>query len=48
MRRLKLEKTDLHMQNLEIKREILVSKSEQDQKDEEVWALQEEILRFKK
>ena len=30
MRKLKLEKTDLHMQNLEIKKQVMIQKTEQD------------------
>lgn len=30
MRKLKLEKTDLHMQNLEIKKQVMIQKTEQE------------------
>jgi predicted nucleic acid-binding Zn-ribbon protein len=47
MRKLKLEKTDLHMQNLEIKRQILLSRNDQESKDEEMRALLSEVQRMR-
>jgi hypothetical protein len=33
MRRLKLEKADLHLQNLQIKKEVMVSKRQNESRD---------------
>lgn len=43
MRKLELEKTDLHMANLEIKKQVLASRLEQESKDQEFKSLQEEV-----
>ena len=43
IRKLKLEKTNLHLGNLDIKWEILVSRNEQEAKDEEMASLQDEV-----
>jgi len=48
MRKLKLEKADLHLQNLEIKKEVMVSKRQNDSKDKKLRILQYEIEKMKK
>jgi hypothetical protein len=48
MRRLKLEKADLHLQNLEIKKEIMTSKRQNESKDKKLKILQSEIEKMKR
>lgn len=47
MRKLKLEKTDLYYQNLRIKKEVIVSKRENENKENKLRELHEEIEQMK-
>lgn len=47
MRKLKLEKTDLHLQNLQIKKEVMTSKRQNESKENKLRELYAEIDRMK-
>lgn len=48
MRKLKLEKADLHLQNLSIRKQVMVSKKQNESKDKKLKMLQQEIERMRK
>ena len=48
MRKLKLEKADLHLQNLQIKKEVMISKRQNESKDNKLRQMQAEIEAMRK
>jgi len=44
MKKLELEKTDLHMKNLAIKKDVIASRLEQESKEEDYKGLEKEVL----
>ena len=48
MRKLKLEKADLHFQNLQIRKEVMLSKRQNETKDKKLQLLYDEIEQMKR
>jgi len=48
MKKLELEKTDLHMKNLAIKKDVIASRLEQESKEEDYKGLEKEVLEMQR